>query len=828
LRSAPRTIADQAASGSDAPAPNGRTRRAPAGDASVSAAVLFATAPAGEGGPAAALAWEQTTLLGRLLGQIAALGIREAHVVTRPEWAPALERLAERYGVAVRLVRSADTAADLRAAAAIARAGAGTLVVANADIVTQGEALAGLLADPRITTGMLTTTVRRVQRHMSFRTRTRRGRVVSAGSPYHYIHQPNGTFLGVIKIAAPQRAALADVAERLAALVDDGLPEGWRDELEAKVGRWRLALYRRRLAGLGQHETDDEPDDAEAGVPEDETELSPGDVELTPEEDAELARRLAAAEQDVPALLLCGLVRSDVQVGGSHLRKLFWTRPLTAGDVAQAAADIGRHDEDRALLESAVKANDGFFTTHFVSPYSKYIARWAARRGWTPNGVTTLSVAVGFAAAAAFATGERAGMIAGAVLLQLAFTLDCVDGQLARYTRTFTKFGAWLDSIFDRTKEYAVFAGLAIGASQAGDDVWVLAGAALALQVMRHSIDFSYPAAQHQAMGAVRQPPLEQVQDVIAAAVSAALVPEGDPSAPPPPPRPRTLKQRLRGAWRRIDRSRRGRWAKKVVAFPIGERFAAISFSAALFDARVAFIVLLAWGGLAASYTIAGRLLRSAGRRGPVALAPGAAAATGTLEAYRDDGPAALALGRIRVPAVPASPLVLAALVPPAVAIALEGDGASWPLVAIAIGLLVALAGVSSGRPLRDRLRWAVPPALRVAEYGGLLWIAAVAGAVPAAFALLCAVTFRHYDIVYRLRHLGTTPPAWLGRAAGGWDGRLLAGLALAVAGAVPAGFYVAAALLALAFVGESAASWMSYGRAPQAPVYEDEEEDAE
>ena len=60
--------------------------------------------------------------------------------------------------------------------------------------------------------------------------------------------------------------------------------------------------------------------------------------------------------------------------------------------------------------------------------------------------------------------------------------LDCVDGQLARYTRQFSKLGAWLDSIFDRAKEYVVFAGLAIGASRTGDPVWLLAGAALALQ----------------------------------------------------------------------------------------------------------------------------------------------------------------------------------------------------------------------------------------------------------------------------------------------------------------------------------------------------------
>jgi hypothetical protein len=182
------------------------------------------------------------------------------------------------------------------------------------------------------------------------------------------------------------------------------------------------------------------------------------------------------------------------------------------------------------------------------------------------------------------------------------------------------------------------------------------------------------------------------------------------------------------------------------------------------------------------------------------------------------------------VPAVPAVLLIAAGAIPPAVAIVLAGDGASWPLVAATIGWLVLLAGASSARPLRDRLRWTVPPALRVVEYGGLLWIAAVAGAdaVPGAFALLCVITFRHYDVVYRLRQRGVTPPRWLALVAGGWDCRLLAGVALTAAAAVPAGFHVAAALLAVAFAGESIASWMTFGRTQQTPVYEDEEEDAE
>ena len=50
---------------------------------------------------------------------------------------------------------------------------------------------------------------------------------------------------------------------------------------------------------------------------------------------------------------------------------------------------------------------------------------------------------------------------------------------------------------------------------------------------------------------------------------------------------------------------------KKIVAFPIGERFAVISITAAFFTPRVTFIAWLAWGGVALAYTQAGRILRS-------------------------------------------------------------------------------------------------------------------------------------------------------------------------------------------------------------------------
>jgi phosphatidylglycerophosphate synthase len=787
----------------------------------VSTAVLLATAPDSARGPAAGLGWQDTTLLGRLIEQLAELGVQEFHVVTRPAWAGELGSSLARSAVAVRVHASEDRPADLRAVAAIAgEGGNGALVVANADILTQREALAGLLADPRVGTGVLVTT-RQISRVTAFRTRARRGVVTAASTPYHLVREPNRTFLGVLKLDARDRAAAAHVAERLAELLDGPLPEAWADEFEAKAARWKLTLHRHGADhGVRRQATEETFEDDTASEPA-------GDVELSPEEEAELRRRLGAAEQDVTALLLYGLTRSAMRVSTRHLRRLFWARPLSPEDLDRAAARIAEHDEDRALLDSAVKASDGFFTTFFVSPYSKYIARWAARRGWSPNGVTTLSAAIGFAAAAAFATGERWGMIAGAILLQAAFTFDCVDGQLARYTRTFTRFGAWLDSIFDRTKEYAVFAGLAIGASRSGEDVWLLAGAALTLQVLRHSIDFSYPQTEHQATGAVRHPPLE---DVLGAASRA---PRKAADAPAPtaaaPSRP-TLRRRVRGVLRAVDRSRRGRWLKKIAGFPIGERFAAISVGAALFDARTTFLVLLAWGGFAALYTIAGRVLRSLGRRGPAVSDQAAVAGAGTLVAYRDDGPLALALGRLPLPPLPASALVLAGVGVLLGVVAITGDGASWPLAGATLAAVIAAGGVSAGRPLLDRMRWAVPPALRVAEYAGILWVAALAGgsAVPGAFALLLAVTFRHYDTVYRLRHREASPPRWLNRAAGGWDGRVLACYVLAAAAAVPAGFYAAGALLGIAFVGEAIAGWATFERSEQPDVYDDEEEDAE
>jgi phosphatidylglycerophosphate synthase len=571
----------------------------PAAGASVGVAILLATALATDGRPAALLPWDGGTILGRLAAQLHALGVRRLVVVTRPHWTV---RAQEAVGRTAEVEASPAVADDLRAIARVVREGGGDALVLYGDIITHAEALEGLIANPRAGSRILAGGRRR---RLAFRVKARRGRVVSAASAYHNVRNPNGTFLGVLRAVPDDRDVLAAAAERLAPLLGD-VPRSWVEELDRKVERWRGAV----AVAPGDEDGGDDvagPEAEEGDEDDDVPEVAPSGAPLSAGVEPLLRTRVAAAAEDAVALLLVGLVRAQADVGTVYLRRLFWARPLCPTAAERGAARIAEYNVDDLLLDSAVKSSDGFFTTFFVSPYSKYIARWAARRGLTPNQVTTASMLLGVLAAATFATGERWGLIAGAVLLQVSFTTDCVDGQLARYTRKFSKLGAWLDSMFDRGKEYLAFAGLAIGA--AGESVWVLACAAITLQTVRHTSDFSYMAIRRETLSATQQTPIEEPFDHAGMAAEARRRARADGAPVPRAERP--LAARILLAWHKLDRARALRWVKRMAAFPIGERFAVISITAALFTPRVTFIAWLAWGGFALLYTQTGRVLRS-------------------------------------------------------------------------------------------------------------------------------------------------------------------------------------------------------------------------
>jgi len=200
---------------------------------------------------------------------------------------------------------------------------------------------------------------------------------------------------------------------------------------------------------------------------------------------------------------------------------------------------------------------------------------------------------------------------------------------------------------------------------------------------------------------------------------------------------------------------------------------------------------------------------------------------------YRDDGPVARALGAAvapRIRRVPAVLPALAAVVPMLVAIAIAGADASNLAAGIVLAWLVVVGGVSCGASHSDRMAWAVPPTVRLGEYVALLWIATLddVASQPAAFALLCALAFRAYDLVYRLRHQASTPAAWVNALSLGWEGRVILAFVLLAAGALPAGYFVWAAIVAVVFVGEATVSWMAHARGQRTVDYEDEEDEGQ
>ncbi|MEV1173037.1 CDP-alcohol phosphatidyltransferase family protein, partial [Nonomuraea sp. NPDC049784] len=192
-------------------------------------------------------------------------------------------------------------------------------------------------------------------------------------------------------------------------------------------------------------------------------------------------------------LLLVGLVRSGVEVRAAGLGALHADRVAGQNAADTAVTRLAEVDEARVRLDLSIKEDDGFFATFLVSTWTRHLIRPAVLLKVAPNTVTGASIGLAGLAAVWFSAGTQGGRLVGALLLYLSFALDCLDGQLARYTRTFSPFGAWADGMADRLKEYAVYVGLAFGFG--GDEIWHLAVAAMILQVVRHSVDLAYAGA---------------------------------------------------------------------------------------------------------------------------------------------------------------------------------------------------------------------------------------------------------------------------------------------------------------------------------------------
>jgi phosphatidylglycerophosphate synthase len=126
----------------------------------------------------------------------------------------------------------------------------------------------------------------------------------------------------------------------------------------------------------------------------------------------------------------------------------------------------------RAGLPGAAKDPDAWWTVLVVDPVAlRVLPHLVDRRRITPDGLSLASLVLALAAGVGFRGGW---WVAGAVLFELHFVLDCLDGKLARVRGTQNPRGGFVDLACDLVGTSWCFATLGV-ASFAGTEHATLA-----------------------------------------------------------------------------------------------------------------------------------------------------------------------------------------------------------------------------------------------------------------------------------------------------------------------------------------------------------------
>lgn len=130
--------------------------------------------------------------------------------------------------------------------------------------------------------------------------------------------------------------------------------------------------------------------------------------------------------------------------------------PLTDPDAALAYAA-------KAIIRATAKPGDGIVSRYVNRPLSQAVSTLLLRWAWVrPGHATALTAFVALAMLACLLTGTLTGLVAGAVLFQLASIADGIDGEIARATfRTSARGAAW-DSAVDAATNLGFLAGVIV------------------------------------------------------------------------------------------------------------------------------------------------------------------------------------------------------------------------------------------------------------------------------------------------------------------------------------------------------------------------------
>jgi len=112
----------------------------------------------------------------------------------------------------------------------------------------------------------------------------------------------------------------------------------------------------------------------------------------------------------------------------------------------------------RATIKSSL--SDELINTYLLRPLAGLIVRLLYNTRVSPNQVTVAAIVAGIGAAAMYAQGTGAAVMAGGLLVTAKDLLDSADGQLARARSQYSRIGRFLDSIGDVVVNFFVFSAI--------------------------------------------------------------------------------------------------------------------------------------------------------------------------------------------------------------------------------------------------------------------------------------------------------------------------------------------------------------------------------
>jgi len=98
-----------------------------------------------------------------------------------------------------------------------------------------------------------------------------------------------------------------------------------------------------------------------------------------------------------------------------------------------------------------------------LQPHLEKLGNSFASTGISPTGWSVIGLVFAFASAFLYGWNIEFSLIIGGIVLLVAGFFDIVDGQVARATKKITKTGGFLDSVFDKIAEVAIFFGILVG-----------------------------------------------------------------------------------------------------------------------------------------------------------------------------------------------------------------------------------------------------------------------------------------------------------------------------------------------------------------------------